>query len=231
MAISELAQLLARSWTFSDLDKRELEGLAAIAQMRVVRPKQTVVKKGDEAGPIFAVLRGRLKVITPGVERDAAFRILGPGDLFGEVAAFDDGERSATVSAIELCQLAVIQRDTFRAFLDQHPSVTRKLLGVFARRVRELSARIEDRAFLEAPARLAKCLVGLAERYGKTQAGRADVVCELKISQGDLGELVDATRELVNKQLRAWKADGLVTHEPDRLVFHDLARLRRLAQP
>lgn len=227
MASSELAQLLARSWIFSDLNKREIDALTSIAQMRVARPKQTVVKKGEEAGPLFAVLRGRLKVVTPGVERDAAFRILGPGDLFGEVAAFDDGERSATVTALELCQLAVIQRDTFRAFLEQHPSVSRKLLSVFARRVRELSARVEDRAFLEAPARLAKCLLGLAERYGKTQP--EGVVCELKLSQGELGELVDATRESVNKQLRTWKSDGLVSHEPDRIVFHDLDALRRLS--
>ncbi len=229
MASSELSQLLARSWIFSDLSKREIEALTTIAQMRVARPKQTVVKKGDKGGPIFAVLRGRLKVITPGVERDAAFRILGPGELFGEVAAFDGGERSATVTAIELCQLAVIQCDTFMAFLEQHPPVSRKLLGVLARRVRELSARVEDRAFHEAPARLAKCLLGLAERYGKQQPD--GLVCQLKISQGELGELVDATRELVNKQLRTWKADGVVTHEADRIVFHDLDALRRIAPP
>ncbi len=229
MASSELAQLLSRSWIFSDLSKREIEALTTIAQMRAARPKQSVVKKGEEGGPIFAVLRGRLKVITPGVGRDAAFRILGPGELFGEIAAFDGQDRSATVTALEPCQLAVIQHAAFTAFLDQHPAVSRKLLGVLARRVRELSERVEDRAFLEAPARLAKCLAALAERYGKPQP--EGLVCALRLSQSELGELVDATRESVNKLLRTWKSDGVVTHEPERIVFHDLAALRRLAQP
>lgn len=228
MASSELAQLLARSWLFSELSKSEIDALTGIAQMRAARAKQSVVKKGEPGASIFVVLRGRLKVVTSGLGRGTAFRILGPGELFGEIAVLDGQERSATVTALEPGQLAVIQEDAFTAFLERHPAVSRKLLAVLARRVRDLSQRVEDRALLEAPARLAKCMLGLAERYGKQEP--RGLVCNLKLSQSELGELIDATRESVNKLLRTWKSEGILTHEAQRIVVHDLPALRALVR-
>jgi CRP-like cAMP-binding protein len=224
----ELRKLLARSWIFSDLSSSEMDALARLAKMRAYRAKQQVVRKGDRGGHIFAVLRGRLKALTPGVGHDAAFNIMGPGELFGEIAAFDGESRSATVTALEICQLAVIDHAEFHRFLDQHPKVSRKLLSVLARRVRLLTERVEDRAFLDVPARLAKCLVGLADSYGKPSAeGR---LIQLRLSQQELGDLVDATRESVNKLLRTWKDEGLVTHRADSIVVRDVNGLRALVQ-
>ncbi len=224
----EIKKLLGRSWIFSDLSVRELDALAALARVKALRPKEHVVKKGDAGGPIFAVLRGRLKVITPGVGHDAAFNIMGPGELFGEIAAFDGQGRSASVSALEPCELAVIDPRDFAAFLDRNPPVSRKLLTVLARRVRNLSERVEDRAFLDVAARLAKCLVGLSDRYGKdVPEGRA---VALRLSQQELGELVDATRESVNKLLRGWQKQGIVSHAANAFVVHRPDALRAVAQ-
>jgi CRP/FNR family transcriptional regulator, cyclic AMP receptor protein len=225
---TELHKLLARTWIFSDLSPAEIDALTSLAKMKVARPKQHVVKKGDAGGQIFVVLRGRLKVVTPGSGQDAAFRIMGPGELFGEISAFDGEGRSATVTALEPCQLAVIEPSDFSLFLERHPSVSRKLLGVLARRVRQLSERVEDRAFLDVPARLAKCLVGLSDAYGKD--GPDGRIVELHLSQQEIGELVDATRESVNKFLRQWKRDGLVTHAADTIVVHRPEELRALGR-
>ena len=95
-----------------------------------------------------------------------------------------------------------------------------------ARRIRQRSERVEDRAFLDVPARLAKCLLGLARQYGKRQP--EGTVAQLKLSQQELGDLIDATRESVNKLLSAWKTDGIVTHEAGRIVFHDVSALEAL---
>ncbi|NUP07809.1 MAG: Crp/Fnr family transcriptional regulator [Polyangiaceae bacterium] len=228
MIPNDLSRLLARSWFFSELTAKEIEGLAALARTRTVRPKQCIVKKGEPAAQIFAVLRGRLKVMTPGIAHDAAFRIIGPGDLIGEISAVDGQARSATVKAIEHCELAVIDHRDFTSFLDAHPVVSRKLLAVLARRVRQLSERVEDRSFLGVHARLAKCLLSIVEQYG--QPSRDGLVSDLRLSQQELGELMDATRESVNKLLRSWREQGIVTHEADRIVVHDLEALRALAR-
>ncbi len=220
---TDVKKLLARSWIFNDLSSGELDGLVLLTSARGYAAKATIVRKGDTCTRLFAVLRGRLKVVTPGIDANAAFNIIGPGEVFGEIAALDGQRRSATVKALEPCQLAIIDHRDFSAFLDKHPEVSRKLLAVLARRVRLLSERVEDRAFLDTGGRLAKCVLGLADRYGRKKGD--DVRVELRLSQRDLGELVDASRESVNKLLRAWQRDGTVTHTADAIIVHDRDQL------
>jgi CRP/FNR family cyclic AMP-dependent transcriptional regulator len=225
---AELTALLARSWVFRDLDSTEMAALAKLASQRNVAARTPIVKKGEVAAQIFAVLRGRLKVVTPGASHDAALSIIGPGELFGEIAVLDGDARSATVTTLEPTQLAVIDHRDFIRLLDQYPAVGRKLLAVLARRVRALSTRVEDRAFLELPARLAKFLLRLSENYGtETSEG---LCVRIRLSQQEIGELVDASRESVNKLFATWKKQELATHHVDRIVVHRPTDLQQLAE-
>ena len=221
-----LRRHLSRTWIFSDLTEPELEELAGLASTRPLVAKQNVVTKGDPGGQIFAVIRGQLKVFAPGLERDAAFRVLGPGDIFGEISAFDGQERSATVVALGPGEVAVIQQADFLRFLDVHSAVSRKLLATLARRVRQISERVEDRAFFGLQARLAKLLIGLSEEHGQDAAHGRRI--NVRLSQQELADLVDATRESVNKLLRAWKRAGWLEYHPDGIVVHQASALRAL---
>jgi CRP/FNR family cyclic AMP-dependent transcriptional regulator len=139
-----------------------------------------------------------------------------------------DGEpRSATISALERCELLVIHRDDFFRHLEKSPRVAIKLLAVLARRLRRLSERVEDATFLEVPGRLAKQLLRLAEKYGRS-IGSGAVRIELKLSQQELGDLVGVTRESINKQLRVWVAEDLIEHQDGRLVLLRVDALREL---
>jgi CRP-like cAMP-binding protein len=152
---------------------------------------------------------------------------MGPGEVFGEVAVLDGQPRSATITALERCELMIIQRNDFFHFLEKNPTAAIKLMAVLARRLRHLSERVEDSTFLEIPARLAKQLVHLGTRYGKPTDDGLRI--ELKLSQQELGDLVGATRESVNKQIRAWVGDGIVAQHKGRLVIVDLERLQAQA--
>jgi CRP-like cAMP-binding protein len=221
--------VLARSSVFSGLDARQLDALAAMAVRVRYGPRQEVLQKGDPALQIYVILSGRLKAITAGGEgKQAALSIMGPGEVFGEVAVLDGEPRSATITALEPCELLLLQRNDFFHFLERNPSAAIELLKVLARRLRRLSERFEDSAFLEIGPRLAKQLCLLAERYGRREAD--GVLIDLKLSQQELGDLVGATRESVNKQLRAWVAEGLVERRRGCLVVHDLGALRALGQ-
>lgn len=139
---------------------------------------------------------------------DVVFSMLGPGDLFGEVAVFCDAERTATVVALTDCELLVIDRRDLFAFLRSHPEASLRLMGVLARRVRNLSELFEDTLFLNLPVRLAKKLVAYSASHGqRTPEG---VRIELRLSQEEWGDLVGATRESINKQMRAWTDQGLI---------------------
>jgi CRP/FNR family transcriptional regulator, cyclic AMP receptor protein len=218
--------VLAQTSVFAGLDRRQLEQLGALCVRKRYRAREVVLKKGDPALQLFVIVTGRLKALTTGADgRQAALNIMGPGEVFGEVAVLDGQPRSATITAIEPCELLVIHRNELFHFLERSPSAALKLLEVLARRLRTLSERFEDSAFLEVPERLAKQLVRLAERYGEKRAGGA-VLIGLKLSQQELGDLCGASRETVNKQLRAWESDGIIAQENGRILVRNLAALR-----
>ncbi len=220
----EVKRVLSQASIFVGLEPKQLDALAAMAVCKTYRSRDVVLRKGDSALQIYVILRGRLKTITSGGEgRNAAFSIMGPGEVFGEVAVLDGEARSATITALEPCELVIIQRNDFFHFLERSPQAAIKLLEVLARRLRRLSERFEDSTFLEVPQRLAKQILRLAAKYGRKQGGRVQI--DLKLSQQELGDLVGATRESVNKQLRAWVSQGIVEQSTGRLVILDFDAL------
>lgn len=223
-----LTELLGRIWIFQRLAEPERARLAGLARIRLYKPREAIVEKGDPPRELFVLLRGRAKVLTRGAEgSDAALNVMGPGQVFGEVALLDGQPRSATVVALEECEAAVVDIQSFRDFLMGSPSVALELLGVLAGRVRDLTTRLEDRAFLDVPARLAKQLLWLAQNHGEQTAAGAQI--EVRLSQQELGDLIGATRESVNKHLSEWTRSGVLKQGRDRIELLDLEALRAVA--
>jgi CRP/FNR family transcriptional regulator, cyclic AMP receptor protein len=225
---SALTDALSRVWIFQGLSEEELAHLSLLAQTKVYKPRETIVEKGDAATELFVLLRGRAKVGTPGADGShAAINVMGPGEVFGEVAILDGRPRSATVTTLEECEMAIVDKAAFNDLLAASPTIAVKLLNVLAGRVRELTTRIEDRAFLDVPARLAKQLLWLARNHG-VEDGSA-VRIDLRLSQQELGELIGATRESVNKQVREWTRSGILKQERDCIEIFDLEALGAIA--
>ena len=119
--------------------------------------------------------------------------------------------RSATVEAMQPTELLTLDRRDFMAFLTRHPRVAVNLAALMVRRVRALSDQLEDSLLLPLPGRVAKKLLSLAKTYGKrTPEG---VLIDLPLPQQELGDLVGATRESMNKVLRGFSEKGLVRVE------------------
>ena len=221
--------ILANAGIFEGLDSAQIDALARMAVRKTYRTREIVLRKGDPAMQMYVIAKGRLKAITAGAEgRQAALSIMGPGEVFGEVALLDGEPRSATITALEPCELIILNRNGFYHFLERNPSAAIGLLQVLARRLRRLSERVEDSTFLEIPGRLAKALVRLAQRYGRDVGDGTRI--ELKLSQQELGDLVGATRESVNKQLRAWQSDGLLEQEKGRVILKDVEAFEMMGE-
>lgn len=212
------AALLSRSMLFASLADQELEDLAALAHFRHIEPRQIVCQQGSRGEQMFAIVSGRVKVAVSSEEgKEAIFDVLGPGDFFGEISLLDGLGRSASVTAVEAGEILVIGRESFLRFLERHPVIAIKLLAVLCKRLRAADGQLEDIHFLSLPARLAKTLTTLAERHGR-QTGEG-VRIDLRISQEELGNLVGASRESVNKQLKAWEAQGKLSVAPGQMVI------------
>jgi CRP-like cAMP-binding protein len=115
--------------------------------------------------------------------------------------------------------------------LGNSPGIAVKLLYVLAQRLRRLSQRSEDAAFLDVPSRLARSLLDLATRFGeRARPPLRGISITLKLSQQELGDLVGATRESVNKHLNDWTRQGLLKVHSGRMLISDVDAVRRLAR-
>jgi CRP-like cAMP-binding protein len=229
LSANDKSGLLARVSLFAGLDRKELDALAAVARTKPLRSRELLFHKGDEGGQVYLVVSGKLKALTTSKEGDdVVFSILGPGEVFGEIALLAATQRTATVTAIDACELLVIDRRDFLSFLRSHPEVSIKLLVVLAERLKRVSELVEDTLFLNLPVRLAKKFASLACRYGEPIDGGVRI--NLKLSQEEWGDLVGATRESINKQLRAWSQEGIIEVDKGFVLIRQPERLEKLAR-
>jgi len=222
-------RLLARVPLFEGLPDAELDALVAAARTRVVQRHEQLFHKGDEGRHVYVIVRGNLKALTTSLQGDdVVFNIQGPGEMLGEIALLAGQRRTATITAIEKSELLMIERRDFIDCLRRNSGVALKLLQVLAERLKRLSEMVEDTLFLNLPVRLAKKLLSSAKTHGeKTPDG---VRINLQLSQAEWGDLVGATRESVNKQMRAWVDEGLIVQERPYVILKHPERLESIAR-
>ncbi|HET6337982.1 MAG TPA: Crp/Fnr family transcriptional regulator [Polyangiales bacterium] len=222
-------ELLSRFWFFAELADADVVLVMQIAQKRRYEGRRVIVRQGDADGDLYAVSRGHLKVSACDRHgHEIVMNLMQSGDVFGEIAFLDGGARSATVTSLDSCELLVIRRADFLLLLRRVPTISMALLNVMAKRIRRLSESAQDSAFLDVKSRLAKRLVDLADQFG-TPLGSGQVALKVRLSQQELGDMVQATRESVNKCLREWAKEGIIQQNGRQLVIEDRQRLGALA--
>jgi CRP-like cAMP-binding protein len=113
------------------------------------------------------------------------------------------------------------------AFLDRNPEAMRRMLVAVCSRLRWISEALEDAHFLDLPRRLAKRILLLTRLFGHPHSS-GGIRIALQLSQQDLAELLVVTRESVNRQLRQWEADGIMTLKGGYLVVTDIGQLEKI---
>jgi CRP/FNR family transcriptional regulator, cyclic AMP receptor protein len=207
--------LLQRHALFGAIDPDLLRRLTACATTRRLKKGQTIFDKGDPGTALFAVHSGSVKIGAPSLDgREAVFNVIHEGEIFGEIALLDGQPRTAGAVAMTDCELMVIERRDFVAFVRDHPEVALKLMECLCGRLRIVSERLEEALFLNLPARLAKTLLWLAENAGTTGPG-----AKLAITQREISQMVGMSRESTNKQLRAWTKRKWVRLERGSIVL------------
>jgi CRP-like cAMP-binding protein len=220
---------IAAQELFRKLSERELDDLVQAVHVKRVAAREELCHKDDPGNQLYVIVEGLLKAQTTSpAGDDVVFSIMGPGEMFGELALFCGGKRTATVIAIQDSQLLLIDRRELFPFLRRHPDAAIKLLEVLALRAQKVSAMMEDTTFLNLPQRLGKRLLDLAGRYGKRTPEGLRI--EIKINQTELGDLVATTRESINKQLRAWSEEGVAAMSGGFVTILDEDALRRVVE-
>ena len=217
---------------FLDAMGRETRArLAADGVRRVWRKGETIFAQDEPGDSLLVVETGRADVERVTAQgRRVVLGHLGPGDLAGEMAVLDGAPRSASLVAATPVTGVLLSRAQVERFLLANPDVMLGIIAELARKLRIANLLAEDRAVESGDARLSRCLLRLARRWGDEAADGGGVRLRGDFSQGALGALADLSRENVNRRLRAWERSGWIGRLQGRLAILDQAALERLAE-
>jgi CRP-like cAMP-binding protein len=214
--------LLASSDLFSTLDPDDLVKLASLARPQRCSRNHVIFREGDEASELYVVRSGRIAIAKQSPDgRESLVALMEAGDLFGEMALFDEEPRSAQARALEASELLAVPFAPIRAMFRERPELLWEVVALLARRLRTTDAALADSVFLDVTGRTAKRLLELA--------GDADEFT-LPITQEELAGLVGASRERVNKAISAFVRLGWLEQSDRRYRIADRTQMAHRAR-
>ena len=186
---------------------------------------EMLFEQGDEASALYGLIEGALEVSVLSLDgRKLALNVLRPGALFGEIALFDPGERTATVVATEPSVVKRVDYDNVLDRVREEPELAIDQIHLAGQRMRWMDRQLNEQVFLPMPSRLARKIIYLTDR---PEGGPVT----LALSQAELAEFVGATREAVSKTLSLWKKAGVISVARGAISVLDRTALQTLADP
>ena len=191
-----------------------------------------IAARGDPPEEWIACARGAVRVSSTSLSgKQITLTYVEPGIWFGDVAIFDGDRRTHDAYAHGDTTIVCVARADFRKILAQHTELYEAMLRLHARRIRQLFGLVEDLNTLPLRARLAKQLLHLMRSYGVTSLSNGDEIrISLQLAQEELAQLLGASRQRVNQELKAMEREDVIRIEPAGLVVRDRAALLRIAE-
>lgn len=200
---------------FRGLASEQLRQLDELLRRRIFAAGTTLMTAEQTGEVVYFILSGTVKVhIEQESGADVIISILGPGESVGEMSALDQTCRSASVVTIEESELLWLDRDTFRRCLMTIPALSYNQSCALSARLRQANQQIQSLATLDIECRVARQLLGFAEKYGQV-ADDGTTFIPLRLTQSDLANLVGATRESINKIIVSYKDRGYLSASRD----------------
>src|SRR3979409_1546636 len=223
---SKKMSVLRKHPIFCDLEPEAFDQLCRYAKHITLKRGATIVSRGEPGNSLIAVISGTVKISISSAEgRSAILNLIGPGEIFGEVALLDGLARTADATANTNCEIYVIDRRDFFPFVRSQPALAMKLIELLCERLRWTSDQVEEVILQNLPGRLASALLRLTEKHKLAPAGRT-----IAVTQQEISEMVGMTRESINKQLRAWAARNWVRLEHGAIVVLNAEILQALVE-
>jgi CRP/FNR family transcriptional regulator, cyclic AMP receptor protein len=222
----DTAELLSRVPVFAELGADDLGRVAQVAVPRAFEGQEVIFREGDDSDTCYIVRSGHARAIRQHSDgRMITLARFGPGDIFGELAMFDDERRSATVEALDELRTLAIPGSAMRALLARHPEIAVKLVIALGRRLRAANERLTRQSFQTVQSRVAAVLDQLVEQaWAEGEARQRDVL--VTATQAELAQLAGSSRESASRFLAVLERAGVISQGRGRLTVHDPAALR-----
>jgi CRP/FNR family transcriptional regulator, cyclic AMP receptor protein len=211
---------------FETLAPPDLERVAQVAVPRSFGAHQVIFREGDASDTCYVVESGHARAVREHADgRSIALAHFGPGDIFGELAMFDDERRSATIEAIEDVHAIAILGADMRRLLREHADISYKLVIALGRRLRQTNERLARQSFQTVQSRVAGVLAQLVEQARAEGAEDGDVL--VVVTQAEVAQLAGSSRESASRFLAVLERAGIVSQGRGRLTVHQPDALAR----
>ena len=201
---------------FAALPEGQLTLLTRVVGRKSYPRKSTIINAGDPTDALYIVISGRLKVMMSDDEgREVILAILGQGEFFGEMGLIDEAPRSATVIAIEPCELLTINKLDFKKCLAENFEIGVGVMKGLVKRLREADKKIGSLALMDVYGRVARLLMEMAE----TVDGQRVVV--KKLPKQDIAKMIGASREMVSRVMKDLQTSGHIEVKSGAIFLHE----------
>ncbi len=217
---------------FSSLSPSLRHDILRCAYVKRFRDSDLITARGDPPTEWTAVAKGAVRVSSTSLSgKQITLTYVEPGVWFGDVAIFDGDQRTHDAYAHGATTLLCVARKDFEKILSIHLELYEALMRLQARRIRTLFGLVEDLNTLPLRARLAKQLLHLVRSYGvPCLSDGSETRIGLQLAQEDLAQLLGASRQRVNQELKSMERDEIIRIEPGGLVIRQRTALLRIAE-
>ena len=231
LTIDERSAINEGRW-FSSLSPSLRHDILRCAFVQRFKDGDLIAARGDPPEQWIACAKGAVRVSSTSISgKQITLTYVEPGIWFGDVAIFDGDRRTHDAYAHGETTILCVAKADFRKILALHVELYEAMLRLHARRIRQLFGLVEDLNTLPLRARLAKQLLHLARSYGVPGLeGNSDVRISLQLAQEELAQLLGASRQRVNQELKAMERENAIRIEPGGLVVRSREALLRISE-
>ncbi len=224
--MKEAIEFLKNALIFEELEEKDFARISACGVRKIYTKGEVILMEEESGSALFVIIYGEVKVVRVGEDgREVILGILGPSDIFGEMALLDGEARSASVIAMDNAELFVIHRKDFLSLLHEYPSIAISLLRHLTLRLRRADALIKSLSLKDAYHRVGYVLLQFADERGKIKQGRVEVD-NLPVQQ-EIANMSGTTRETVSRTFSKMEKLKLINVNENGIVIQDYENFRR----
>lgn len=216
---------------FSSLSPSLRHDILRCTYVKRFRDGELIAARGDPPEAWLACAKGAVRVSSTSISgKQITLTYVEPGIWFGDVSIFDGDQRTHDTYAHGDSTILCVAKADFKKILATHAELSEAMLRLLARRIRQLYGLVEDLNTLPLRARLAKQLLHLTRSYGiPSLSDNGEIRIGLQLAQEELAQLLGASRQRVNQELKAMERENTIRIEQGGLVVRSREALLRIS--
>ena len=212
------------------MDEAAMKRVEKMTTMSTVKPQQPIYFPDAPSRSIFFLKKGHVKIsrIHPD-GREVILDVVGPGEIFGELALIEEGEQSNEMAqALDDALICTMKIEDFESLLKENPELNMRITKRIGLRLRKFEERVTDMVFKDVKKRIASFLVRYAEEFGKMKEGI--ITIKMHLSHQEIAMLTGSARQTITTTLNELRSQGLIDFSRQGITIKQFDKLQRLAQ-